>query len=284
MLNKFLSFFDKVSNRFLSLIILLLFSIWAFIYFSFVYLPNKAEQDKILNEALSWSWTKSIELIKVDINQQNLEMNSIDKINSIKEKLDYYKIIDLWSDKFYFSQDDNKIVAKINWKIISIFDFVLETEISVKNVYSSNSDFLFSMWNEIYLYNKNTDILDKIDLFVDVKYVKRSDNIYIFVTNVWSYLYDIRNKKLEYFTFFEDFVYYNDSYIWIISKNDDRRINNLWLWKLTKNSIYFYNPNTKEKNSLYETDLVLEKIYYQNWEIFFIDSKKELYKLENLNY
>lgn len=284
MLNKFLSFFDKVSNRFLSLIILLLFSIWAFIYFSFVYLPNKAEQDKILNEALSWSWTKSIELIKVDINQQNLEISSIDKIKSIREKLDYYKIIDLWSDKFYFSQDDNKIVAKINWKIISIFDFVLETEISVKNVYSSNSDFLFSMWNEIYLYNKNTDILDKIDLFVDVKYVKRSDNIYIFVTNVWSYLYDIRNKKLEYFTFFEDFVYYNDSYIWIISKNDDRRINNLWLWKLTKNSIYFYNPNTKEKNSLYETDLVLEKIYYQNWEIFFIDSKKELYKLENLNY
>lgn len=282
MLNKFLSFFDKVSNRFLSLIILLLFSIWAFIYFSFVYLPNKAEQDRILNESITSSWSKKIELVKVENIISEVLENSQDKINSIREKLDYYKIIDLSSDKFYFSQDDNKIVAKINWKIISIFDFVLEAEISVKNVYSSNSDFLFSMWNEIYLYNKNTDILDKIDLFVDVKYVKRSDNIYIFVTNVWSYLYDIRNKKLEYFTFFEDFVYYNDSYIWIINKNDDRRINNLWLWKLTKNSIYFYNPNTKEKNSLYETDLVLEKIYYKNWEIFFIDSKKDIYKLENL--
>jgi hypothetical protein len=281
MLYKISRFFDRVSNRFLSLIILLLFWVWAFIYFTFVYLPNKSENERILNESLSWSWLKSIELVKIENNTQNLEINSQDKINSIREKLDYYKVIDLGTDKFYFSQDDNKIVAKINSKIISIFDYVLVNDIFVDKVYSSNNDFLFKIWDDIYLYNKNTDILNKIDLFVDIKYVKREDNIFIFVTNIWSYLFDLRNKNFEYFNFFEDFVYYNDSYIWIIKKDDIRRINNLWLWKLSKNSIYFYNPSTKERKSLYETNLNLEKIYYENGEIFFIDSKNDVYKLEN---
>lgn len=282
MFNTFLSAFNKVSNRFLAFIILIFFFVWGFIYFTFIYLPQKAEEERLLNENFSSSWAKQIELVKVENKINEISENSQDRIDSIKEKLDYYKIIDLWTDKFYFSQEDNKIIGKINWKIISIFDYVLENEIDVKNVYSSNNDFLFNIWNDIYLYNKNTDIIDKIDLFVDINYVKKSDNIFIFVTNLWSYLYDIRTKKLEYFTFFEDFVFYNDSYIWIIKKDDDIRINNLWLWNLTKNSIYFYNPNTKEKNSLYETDLILEKIYYQNWEIFFKDSKKDIYKLENL--
>gem|GEM_PF-5419564 len=48
------------------------------------------------------------------------------------------------------------------------------------------------------------------------------------------------------------------------------------------NSIYFYNPNSKEKKSLYETNLNLEKIYFEGDFIYFVDSNDEVYKLENL--
>ncbi len=152
----------------------------------------------------------------------------------------------------------------------------------IQNIYSSNDDFYFVIWNKKYIYNQNTDLLLELDLAVNINYIKRSEDLYIIVTEKWSYVFDKTDKSLEYFTFFEDFVYYNNSYVWIIRQDDERRIKNLWLNSLDDNSIYFYNPKTKEKKSLYETSLDLEKIYIEDNFIFFIDSNDKSYKLENL--
>lgn len=286
MLHKFLKAYDKISNRTLWFIIIFCFLVWIFIYLDNFYFPKLAEERRLLNEQLSNSWAKNIELIKVStFNNEDEILNNLsseERINQIRERLDYYKIIDLWVDKFYFSLIDNKLSLSLNSKLVWVFDAFREDDLNIFRVYWTENEFFFNFWNNKYIYNKNTDLIENIDLHIDVLYVKKSENIFIFVTSVWSYTYDLRTKNLEYFTFFQDFIYYNDSYIWIISKDDNRRINNLWLNNLLKNSIYFYNPNTKERKSLYETDLNLEKIYHFNNEIYFIDSKSDIYRLENL--
>ena len=271
-----------MSNRLIWVLIILGFMIFWFFYWTFVYVPNKIEEEKQAQIALE-EWKKEISLVKVEVEEQEkTELTSEQKIEEIKLNNSFYKIIELWNSKFYFSKNDNSLELKKEEKVVGDFDLVPEDKLDIQKIYSSNNDFYILIWNKKYIYNQNTDLIFELDLGVDINYIKRSEDIFIIVTDKWSYVFDKTDKSLEYFTFFEDFVYYKDSYVWIIRQDDERRIKNLWLNSLDDNSIYFYNPNSKEKKSLYETSLNLEKIYFEGDFIYFVDSNDEVYKLENL--
>lgn len=271
-----------MSNRLIWLLIILSFIIWGFFYWYFVYIPNKVEDEKQMKITLE-NEKKEVKLTKVDnIVIETKTLTPEEKIEELKLTKSYYKIINLANNNFYFSKVDNSLDLKINNKLVWNFDLVPTEKLDIQKIYTSGNDFYIVVWNKKYIYNLLTDIIFELDLNIDVVYIKRSDDIFIINTEKWSFTYNKTNNKLEYFTFFEDFVYYNDSYIWIIKKGDDLRIKNLSLWNLDWNSIYLYNPKTKEKKSLYVSDLNLEKIYMENNEIYFIDSSKWIYKLENL--
>ncbi len=163
------------------------------------------------------------------------------------------------------------------------FDLVPVDKLSIFRIYSSRDDYYILNWNKKYIYNFSSDILLELELTIDIDYIKRNENLYIIKTEKGSFIYDKTSKNLEYFTFFEDFVYYKDFYIWIIKKDDERRLKNLSISSINGNSIFKYNPKTKEKKSLYETNINLEKIYNLWNEIYFIDSNNKTYKLENLD-
>jgi len=271
-----------MSNRFIWVLIILGFLIFWFFYWTFIYLPNKIEEEKLAKIAIE-EWKKEVWLVKVKSEKkENIVLTPEEKIEEIKLNQSFYKIIDLWDSKFFFSKNDNSLELKKDEKTIGNFDLVPGNKLFIQKIYSSKNDFYIVIWNKKYIYNQNTDLIFELDLTIDVKYIKRSEDIFIIVTNNGSYVFDKTDKSLEYFTFFDDFVYYKDSYVWIIKENDETRIKNLWLESLTDNSIYFYNPKTKEKKSLYETNLTLEKIYFEDEFIYFIDSNDDIYKLENL--
>lgn len=271
-----------MSNRLIWVLIILSFIIWWFFYWSFVYVPNKIEKEKQIELSLE-NEKKEIKLTKVDdIIIETKTLTPEEKIEELKLTKSFYKVINLENNNFYFSKVDNSLDLKINNKLVWNFDLVPDNKLEIQRIYSSDNDFYLVVWNKKYIYNSLSDIILELDLNIDVNYIKRSDDIYIINTKKWSFIYNKANSNLEYFIFFEDFVYYNDSYIWIIRKDDITRINNLSLGLLDKNSIFLYNPKTKEKKSLYMSDLDLEKIYMQAGEIYFVDSSSLVYKLENL--
>lgn len=271
-----------MSNRLIWVLIIFGFMLFGFFYWTFVYVPNKIEEEKQVQIALE-EWKKEISLVEIKTeNNEKEELTPEQKIEEIKTNNSFYRIIELWNSKFYFSKNDNSLELKKDEKVVGNFDLVPEDKLEIQKIYSSRDDFYLVVWNKKYIYNQNTDLIFELDLSVDVKYIKRSEDLFVIVTWKWSYVFDKTDKSLEYFTFFEDFVYYKDSYVWIIRDNDKRRLKNLWLESLNDNSIYFYNPKTKEKKSLYETSLILEKIYFEDEFIYFIDSNDKIYKLENL--
>ena len=143
-------------------------------------------------------------------------------------------------------------------------------------------DLFIRVWSEKYIFNYDTKIIQNIELNIDVKYVKTwSNNKLIFVTEKWSFVYTITSKTLDYFSYFNDFVYYNDWYIWIVWIDETRIRNNLWFNDKEKKLVVYYNPNTKEKKIIYETTLDIKKIYIDNNKVFLM-TDEELFELENI--
>ena len=273
---------SKFSNRWLWIIILLVFITGWMYYYNFIYLKEKSEDNDKLNLSNSWNIEKEIKFSEVKQTDNSDNWSNIEsKISKLKENLEYYKVIELWNDVFYFKKNNDKLDLFKDDILVSKFDIYSKNNLDISSIYSSDN-FLLKIWNNYYIYDLSKNNTLKLELFVDIEYVKQYKDKYIINTNKWSYVYDSKTKSLEYFTFFEDFVYYKNSYIWIVSKNDNIRKNNLWLEWLSNNSIYLYNPRTKEKNNLYQTSIILDKIYYSWSDIFFEDKNNKVYKLENL--
>ncbi|NVP18055.1 hypothetical protein HUU51_05040 [Candidatus Gracilibacteria bacterium] len=274
-----------MSNRLIGILIIFAFCIFGFIYWTYFYIPSKIEE-KQRQEQIELEQKKEITLVEVE-NLKNdnkiKELTPQEKIEELKKINSFYKIIEIESDIFYFSKKDNVLDLKLGEKIVGNFDLVPVDKLSISRVYSSGDDYYILNGNKKYIYNSSSDLLLELDLTIDIDYIKRSENLYIIKTEKGSFIFDRSTKNLEYFTFFDDFVYYKDFYIGIIKKDDERRLKNLSISSINGNSIFKYNPKTKEKKSLYETSLDLEKIYFEGDFIYFVDSNDEVYKLENLD-
>jgi len=274
-----------MSNRLIWILIVFSFVVFWFIYWTYFYIPSKIEE-KQRQEQIALEQKKEIKLVEIkELEKENeiKELTPQEKIEELKRINSFYKIIEIESDIFYFSKKDNILEVKLGEKIVWNFDLVPVDKLSISRVYSSWDDYYILNWNKKYIYNSSLDLLLELDLTIDIDYIKRSEYLYIIKTQKWSFVFDRNTKTLEYFTFFDDFVYYKDFYIWIIQEGDERRLKNLSISSINWNSIFKYNPKTKEKKSLYETNLDLEKIYNLWDEIYFIDSNNKTYKLENLD-
>jgi len=273
-----------MSNRLIWILIVFTFGVFWFVYWTYFYVPSKI-QEKQREEQLAFEQKKEISLEEIKDEETPKEIEELtpqEKIEELKRINSFYKIIEIENNIFYFLKKDNSLELKFWEKIVWNFDLVPENKLYISKIYSSGDDFYILNWNKKYIYNSVRDLLIELDLAIDVNYIKRSEDLYIIKTEKGSFVYDKTSKNLEYFTFFEDFVYYNDFYIWIINKNDERRLKNLNIDSIIWNSIFKYNPKTKEKVSIYETNLNLEKIYNLWSDIYFIDSNNKTYKLENL--
>lgn len=284
-----------MSNRFLSFIILLVIFVWGFIYLFYFYLPQLWEE--LNNKNTSSGNIDTPFLIQVDDNNDientellSLETNEIqnnnntsveDRIESLRDNLSSYKIINIWGDLFKFIEENNNLNLFHNNKIIWNFNLVSENLLDIKKVYSKNWDFFIIIWNQKYLYNSSSNLIKSINLNITIDYIKTSWKYYLIKTDKWIFQYDNREDSIEYIDLLEDFIYYKEWYVWILKNTDSRRIKNFWIEQERQNIIFYYNPITKEKNIIYKTSLNLTKIYLEEEVIYFEENWTNTYKLAN---
>ena len=277
-----------MSNRFLWILIIIGF-IWVwYLYYNLSYLPEKKLRiEQNLQKSLVVE-VKKPELIKQIIDKPDLtNTQKVEDINMtwswVKENNQDYKTFNLVNNsKAHFIENNSKLDLYLNSNKIWSFTLVYSQYLRVDLISWSNLDLFIEVWADKYFYNNKAKTITQIDLNIHTQYVKTwSENNLIFVTDKWSFIYSIYDKSFEYFSYFSDFVYYNNWYIWLVRESDKRILSNLW-FKTKNNLIVYYNPNTKEKKIIYETDLNITKIYVQNNKLFFINDAWEMYELENI--
>ena len=266
-----------MNNRFAWILIILWVIIFWYFYYVFFYLADKLEEEKLENITSSEE-KKEISLEAVD--KKVVIKSNTDKIEDLKNNKKYFRVIDVEWKKFYFSIINNSLHLNSDSKLVWVFNLVNNKDLEVKKIYNSD-DYYIIVGNNKYIYNNILWDLYDIDLNIDIDYIKKSNNNYLLKTINWIFIYSKIDKDIEYFHFFNDFIDYNWWYIGIISKDDNTRINNLDIELDLENAIYFYNPDTKEKYIIYESDKILNKIYLENDNIFFEDNKENKYELKN---
>ena len=275
-----------MSNRILWILIILWFIWTGYLYYNFSYIPTKkAKEIRIELEKQKKDEAKVIKRIElVKQKQINVTKTKQEKIKELREDIKHYKTFKLENNKkAYFTENNWKLDLYYDNKKIWVFDLVYSKYLLVELILGDNNDLFIEIWNKKYYYNNKLNQISKIDLNVDVLYVKEwNTNNIIFVTKKWSFIYNIYNNTLNYFSFFNDFVYFKEGYIWIIKSNDSVRIKNLWLWNINKTLIYYYNPDLKEKKVLYSSELSIDKIYIKNNRLYIETIDNNLYILENI--
>ena len=272
-----------MSNRLLWILIIIWF-IWAgYLYYHLIYTPEQKNQikqelelkNKIIEEK------KEPELIIQD--KKEIKLTNLEKIEEIKEKNKSYETFKLFNGlNTYFIEDLNKIELHIEGKKIWTFDLVYKQYLRVDLVLWSERDLYIEVWTDKFYYNDKTKIISRIELNIPVVYTKLWINSkLIFVTKKGSFIYSIYNKTLEYFSYFNDFVYFNGWYIWLVREEDKRILKNLW-FKSDNNIIVFYNSDTKEKKIIYKTDINIENIYIYNNKLYFVTVDWKMFELENI--
>lgn len=275
-----------MSNRFLWILIIFWF-IWAwYLYYNLSYLPQiKAEELRLIQEKEDNEkkvLVKKIDLVKKEIIKNNI--SNADKIEEIKENNKNYKTFKLNNNlKAYFKEISGKLDLYYNDNKIWNFNLINKDNLRVELILWSTNYIYIEIWNDKYLFNSITNIVKKIELNIEVLYVKKGlSNKLIFVTPKWSFNYNIFENKLEFFNYFNDYVYYNEWYIWIVRFNDNRMLNNLWFESNNENLIVYYNSSTKEKKIIFRTILDYKKLYIENNNIYIETEDWELYELENI--
>ena len=277
-------------NKILWILILLAMWLFWFFYWTFIYVPNKqAEEERIMQEQLEQERENAPNLVKVEqetiIWQEDIISNE-QRINDLREDIWAYKVVNIWNRKFTFHQmENNFLMMYVDWKEAFFVDLVPEILLNIQRIYGTENDYLIESWSNKTIYNPVSAYWMWVWEFnLGINYIKKSGDFYLINTEKWTFVFNPSIavwNAVEYVDILEDFIYYNDWYVWILKGNDERRIKNLWVSNLEKNVIYYYNPNTKEKRNLYETDLNLTKIYFENGEIFFEEGGREIYRLEN---
>ena len=270
-----------MSNRFLSVLILLWF-IWVwYIYYHMEYLP--AKQKQIVKEQLEKKeQSKKIELTKKEVELKKI--TTTEKIEELKQKQKNYKTFDLSNSKSaYFKEKKNNLDLFLGNEKIGTFDMVYEKYLRVEDILATDSSLYIEVWDSKFYYNDKTKQVSELNFWLDVDYLKkiREDKL-VFVTQKWSFNYFISSNTFNYFSFFNDFVYFADWYVWLIKKSDTVIIKNLWLKNIDDNILFYYNPLTKEKKTIYTTDLEIKKIYVENNKLYLVTTEGDLYELENI--
>ena len=208
---------------------------------------------KIFTKNIDLRKTNTIKIIlQKNIVFEKIKNNQISKLQQIKNSL---------KDKIIFQ-----------WK-----------KINYKKIYNS-SDFVYFIKDEkIYFYDLETKNSFSIKLKPKVNYIKKIDNNKLAInTKVWTFVLNILNKKLDYFSLFWDFVFaWNNSYIWIVNNLDKIRKKNFDFENISWNLILFYNKITKKKYIIKTFENKIEKIYFENNKLFVENNLKEKFEIKN---
>lgn len=238
---------------------------------------------------MSWEKTNSIEVTlekKVLLEPINKEEVSVPaKIEELKKKKSNYVYMQLANGQEIKIKENAIHTLDIYFQEQKIWEIekVSKSDIQIIPILWSDN-FILSIQGESSLYDNLRSKWIELALKVPIIYAKVGDkqNDILLVTQKGTYISDIFTGEIYYFTFFHDFVYFHEGYLWIIFSQDEQRRKNLWLKNLSKNVVYYYNPTTKEKKKVYETSVDIQKIFQEGKRVFVVDREGNQYEIKNV--
>lgn len=223
---------------------------------------------------------EDIDLKETQINQEEIE-NKIQYLKQKNNSLAFFESKTLWN--FYFVDWNYKLSLYNSEK--KLWEYSKSDFLDFKEVIWNDNYIFFQIWENKYLYNLKTNKSTKLNIELKIEYIKKAKtNIdFLFKTEVWTFVYDLKQNQFNYFNYFDDFVYFENWYIGIINKDDKIRLKNLSIKNTNANLIYYYNPISKEKKQILSTNKLLKKIYLLDNKIYFEDTDWKIYNLENFS-
>lgn len=261
-------------------ILWVLILVWIIFVLIIEYSSTKKEKLEEEQKQLLQEEEKKIGLNKLEENQNVI--SNAEKIEQLKQKNKSYIVFNFWKDLFSFKENKDKMELFFNWKNIWNYDKIDKDGIKIFETKGSDIYYYIELLDKKYLYNSQVNILKEIDLKIDVEYVKVSEDQIIFKTIKWSFIHDFATQEFNYYSYFNDFIYYKTWVIWIVKPEEKTRLSNLGFENERQNLIIFYDSVTKEKKILLKTNDDLVKIYLEENKVFLENIKNEKFELENI--
>lgn len=288
----------KIWNRlwgFLILFLIILSIYWFYKYFFSLKLTSIEINSNIWNYELSLEnikFTKNIlcEYKKCVVNEiPPFEYKLIIKKENYKDYKD--KIIINSNTKIDVFLEKNILLERIDEKKVTRLDIVQSVQnkknedfywesISYNKIYADKNYLYFQKEDKLYINNLTNNNFIKIDFVPNVKYIKKLENDNLLVnTDVWSFVLNLLNNNVQYFSIFSDFIKIDNNYIWIINFDDISRKKNFWFENIDWNLIISYDIKTKKSYILKNTLNNIEKIYLDNKKLYIENNLWENFEL-----
>ena len=253
------------------------------IFVAFVYLINRQESQKNIKKETS-SWSTQSEQSKATLTKildlDKKETNSW-KIENLKWNQSNFAFFDVDGEKFSFNIIDQKLELKIWEQSLGFFEIVLKNDLNVLKIFWESGLFLIEIGEKKYIYSKNNWFLKNFETKLNINYAKISEsNLIIFSENKWTFVLYKDKTELEYFSLFDDFIFYKDWFIWIIWASDSEKKKRFFI-NDSKNILYFYDPIAKIWKIIYKLDFLPKKFWEGNSEIVLENEKWEKFSLKN---
>lgn len=276
----YFAYFHIMSNRILWFLVIIACGLFWYVYISFFQVELVP-----LNSAKTQSWIQLEVLPSLESLWKIQEMALVDKISYLKRKNNSYAIF-VFDDgrEFYFIEKDGKLeLFRGDETRVWSFDKIRADKIELLPVYGDSKHIIIKLWEQQFLLNVASFKMTEINMTIPIKYAKAWWNSFEFllVTDKWTFEYKSFDGLLDYFSYFKDFVYLDNFYIWVIDSDESVKLKNLWFDDETQNLIVSYNPSTKERKIIFRTDMKLDKIIKEGNEVILINEEWEQYKLQD---
>jgi uncharacterized pyridoxamine 5'-phosphate oxidase family protein len=173
-----------------------------------------------------------------------------------------------------------------NEELLWNFEFANKSDIYLEEVKWNPNYLSIILNNNKYLFSIQTGKINEYILEIPSIYIKGTDKNgqFIFVTDKWSFVYDLYKNIFTYNTYFSDFVFFDKtSLVWIIYKDDIEKRSRFEYDNITnKTLIIQFTPGSKESSILLETEQNINKIFKQDGKIYFEDQNKSNFVLSHL--
>ena len=202
-----------------------------------------------------------------------INLSILNKIDIFLEKDILIK--DIKNKKISRAELIQKVKDKNNEKI----NFTWES-INYLKIYW-NDDFVYFFKNEkLYFSNLKNNNLFELIFKPEIKYIKNiSSNNLLIVSDVGSFVFNLLNKDIEYFSLFKDLVFVKNNYIWVINKDDLIRKKNFGFENISWNLIVSYNLVTKKSYVLRNLSYEIDRIYLTDWKIYIQDNEWKKFEI-----
>lgn len=224
--------------------------------------------------------------ILIDTLESQKEETIEEKIKKLKEKSQIHLIIEKNDNTYVFKKNNSGMDLFKNEELLGHFEFANKSDIYLEEVIWNLNYLSIILNDKKYLFSIQTGKINEYILEIPIIYIKGTDTNgqFIFVTDKWSFVYDLYKNVFTYNTYFSDFIFFDKtSLVWIIQKDEIEKRNRFEYHNITdKTLIIQFTPDLKESSILLETEKNITKIFKQDGKIYFEDQNKSNFVLSHL--